>query len=104
MLKFALTLSALGRDEAGRRAVLSYLAEFGIEQTGGGFATLSFAATEAGFAAAFHCAPPPSERDAMTVGASAPPDAPDVPVPTRLSALVNQISVAPPARHFSGKP
>lgn len=104
MVKFALSLSALGRDEAGRQKVLDYLADFGIEQSGGGLTTLSFVASEASFAAAFQSTVPPAKRDAHTVGASAPLHTPDIPVPQPLSAFVDHVSVAPPSRRFGGEP
>ncbi len=103
MVKFALTLSDRGRNEAARREVVSYLSGFGIEHTGGGHATLSFAASDASFAAAFRQPPAPAHRDASTIGASAPLHQSDIPVPDRLSALVDYVSVTPPARHFGGK-
>jgi len=100
MLKFALTLSAKGQDAGARQEIVAYLAKFGIEHTGGGMATLSFAASEEGFSAAFQTPRPKSNRLAGAVGASAPMHVPDIPVPDRLTGLVDYVSVTPPARHF----
>ncbi len=106
MLKFAIALSALGRAEEGRQAVLSILSEFGITQTGGGLATMTFTASEEGFARAFDAVSPMPEtekRHEATVGASGPYQEPEITIPKRLEPYVEYVSVTPPARHFDGR-
>ncbi|MEM7090968.1 MAG: hypothetical protein AAF496_15515 [Pseudomonadota bacterium] len=95
MLKFALTLSAKGRNQAGRQEIVSYLEKRGIKQTGGGLATMSFAASDEAFATVFRTSFQQAVRSADTIGASAPVQKNEIPVPGDLMGLVDDVSVTP---------
>ena len=105
IVKFSLVLSKKGQAEDGRRQVVDYLTARGLEPTGGGFATLSFAAKSEAFDDVFHSTTKklkePLYRHPKTVGASAPQDEPPIETPEELIPFVEHVSIAPPATRFS---
>lgn len=104
LIKFFVILSDKGRAGESRRRVVDYLADHGIEETAGGMATLSFAASPEAFDEVFHSTaldlPEPLPRPSDAVGASGPFQELQITVPQELETFVEQVSVTPTARHF----
>ncbi|MEM6666239.1 MAG: hypothetical protein AAF638_07525 [Pseudomonadota bacterium] len=106
MIRFSIILSEAGRTTEARAAIAAWMARFGIEETAGGMATLSFACAPEAYAAAFggkQTGEPHEEtlrpRDAVGGGASAL-NSPATPIPDDLEPFVDHISVTPAARGF----
>ena len=104
LIKFFISLSVKGQAAEARRRIVDYLAGHGIEETVSGIATLSFAASPEAFDEVFLSTTrdlsDPLPRPPETVGASGPFEGPQITVPEELEPFVEQVSIAPSARHF----
>lgn len=105
MLKFSVCLNAQGQNTAAKRLITEYFAEFGIRQTSGGIATLSFSADAEDFDRVFGSnlsnQTEHPRRSSDNVGASGLFKEPETKIPEKLQSFIENISISPPARHFT---